>query len=155
MARAITRPSLKIAQNSEKLDISGPKTYQKPIANISVRFERKKIWLKNEILLWSKMATLEAPGHHVWAWMVERVFFSFFRRTRNLDQQLRNGVESVPTKSAPERCHCHLFGSKIGSVKTGISQGHYGIKSIMVSQHIKAGTLLFSFPLIARSRVHG
>ena len=72
MARAITRPSLKIAQKSERLDISGPKTYQKPIANISVRFERKKIWLKNDIFLRPKMATLEAPGHHVWARTVER-----------------------------------------------------------------------------------
>ena len=35
MARAITRPKLKIAQKSEKLDISGPKTYQKLILAVA------------------------------------------------------------------------------------------------------------------------
>ena len=40
-------PSIKIAPKFERLDISGLETYQKPIANISARFERKEIYPKN------------------------------------------------------------------------------------------------------------
>ena len=59
---AISHPSLKIAPKLERLDISGPKTYQKAIANISVRFEIKKIWPKNGFFERPKMAVLAAPG---------------------------------------------------------------------------------------------
>ena len=41
-SRAGSRPRLKIAQKFQRLDILGLKTYEKPIANISLRFERKK-----------------------------------------------------------------------------------------------------------------
>ena len=43
LADSISRPSLQIAPKFERLDITGPKTYQKPLANISVGFERNKI----------------------------------------------------------------------------------------------------------------
>ena len=43
MSSAISHPCLKIAPKFERLDILGLKTYQKPIANISVWFEIKKI----------------------------------------------------------------------------------------------------------------
>ena len=43
LADSISRPSLQIAPKFKILDISGLKTYQKPIANISLGFERKKI----------------------------------------------------------------------------------------------------------------
>ena len=42
-----SRPSLKIPQKFQRLDISGMKTTKKPIVNISLRFEREKIWPKN------------------------------------------------------------------------------------------------------------
>ena len=62
LANFITRPSLQIALKFERLDILGLKTYQKPIANISLGIRRKKIWPKNQIFQSPKMATLEAPG---------------------------------------------------------------------------------------------
>ena len=43
LADSISPPGLQIAPKCESLDISGLKTYQKPIANISERFEIKKI----------------------------------------------------------------------------------------------------------------
>ena len=46
-SRAGSRPSLKIPQKFQRMDISDMKTTKKPIANISLRFERKKIWPKN------------------------------------------------------------------------------------------------------------
>ena len=46
-SRAGSRPSLKIPQKFQRLDISGMKTTKKPIANISLRFERKKNLPKN------------------------------------------------------------------------------------------------------------
>ena len=55
-SRAGSRPRLKIAQKFQRLDISGLKTYEKPIANISLRFERKKNWPKNGFLGVSKKA---------------------------------------------------------------------------------------------------
>ena len=55
-SRARSRPSLKIAQKFQRLDISWLKTYEKPIANISLRFERKKIWPKNGFFGGSKKA---------------------------------------------------------------------------------------------------
>ena len=45
--RAGSRLSLKIPQKFQRLDISGMKTTKKPIANISLRFERKKNLAKN------------------------------------------------------------------------------------------------------------
>ena len=62
LAYFISRPGLYLAPKCESLDISGLKTYQKPIANISLGFERKKIRPKNRIFQSPKMATLEAPG---------------------------------------------------------------------------------------------
>ena len=62
-SRAGSRPSLKIPQKFQRLDISGMKTTKKPIANISLRFERKKIWPKNGFFLGSKLPPREAPGH--------------------------------------------------------------------------------------------
>ena len=46
-SRAGSRPRLKIAQKFQRLDISGMKTTKKPIANISLRIERKKNLAKN------------------------------------------------------------------------------------------------------------
>ena len=61
-ADSISRLCLHIAPNFERLDISGLKTYQKPIANISLGFGTKKIWPRNRILQSPKMAALGAPG---------------------------------------------------------------------------------------------
>ena len=62
-SRAGSRPSLKIPQKFQRLDISGMKTTKKPIVNISLRFERKKIWPKNGFFWGSKLPPREAPGH--------------------------------------------------------------------------------------------
>ena len=62
LADSISRLCLHIAPNFERLDISGLKTYQKPIATTSVRFEMKTIWPKNGFFDIPKMAVLAAPG---------------------------------------------------------------------------------------------
>ena len=62
-SRAGSRPRLKIAQKFQRLDISGMKTTKKPIANISLRFERKKNWPKNGFFRGSKLPPREALGH--------------------------------------------------------------------------------------------
>ena len=69
---AISCLSLKIAPKFERLDISGLKTYQKPIATTSVRFEMKTIWPKNGFFEIQKMAVLAAPGPAVRAGWAER-----------------------------------------------------------------------------------
>ena len=69
---AISRLSLKIAPKFERLDILGPKTYQKPIANISVWFEMNKIWPKNGFFEIPKMAVLAAPGPAIRAGWAKR-----------------------------------------------------------------------------------
>ena len=51
-----------VAPKFERLDILGLKLYQKPITNISVGFEIKKIGPKNGFFRSQKMATLAAPG---------------------------------------------------------------------------------------------
>ena len=66
-SRAGSRPRLKIAQKFQRLDISGLKTYEKPITNISLRFERQKNLAKNGFLGGSKMPPLGGPGA-LWAW---------------------------------------------------------------------------------------
>ena len=69
---AISHPCLKIAPKFERLDISGLKTYQKPIANISEWFEVKKLWPKNDFSKNQKMAVLAAPGPAVRARWAKR-----------------------------------------------------------------------------------
>ena len=71
-ADSISRLCLHIAPKFESLDISGLKTYQKPIANISVRFEMNKIWPKNGFFEIPKMAVLAAPGPAVRAGWAKR-----------------------------------------------------------------------------------
>ena len=66
-SRAGSCPSLKIAQKFQRLGISGLKSYEKAIANISLRFERKKIWPKNRFFGRSKLATFEAHRPLLWA----------------------------------------------------------------------------------------
>ena len=72
LANFITRPSLQIAPKFERLDILGLKTYQKPIATTSVRFEMKTIWPKNGFFEIPKMAVLAAPGPAVRAGWAKR-----------------------------------------------------------------------------------
>ena len=69
---AISHPCLKIAPKFERLDISGLKTYQKPIANISEWFEVKKLWPKNSFSKNPKTAVLAGPEPAVRAGWAKR-----------------------------------------------------------------------------------
>ena len=96
-SRAGSRPSLKIPQKFQRLDISGMKTTKKPIANISLRFERKKNLAKNWFLGGSKMPPLGGPGAlWTWAWILKR-------GVSNLVLAQNERLERVSSKSGSGR----------------------------------------------------
>ena len=71
-SRAGSRPSLKIPQKFERLDISGMKTTKKPIASISLQFERKKIGRKTAFSEGQNCPLGRPLGTPLWARMAKR-----------------------------------------------------------------------------------